>query len=62
MIEETQVVFHKAYEPDFIAHFFDADVLAGEHGAEIDLAPPDADATALSDRNSAFVERILELA
>jgi hypothetical protein len=38
VIEETQVVFHKAYQPDFVAHLFHADVLAGEDGAEVNLA------------------------
>ena len=37
MIEEAQVVLHKADEPDFIANLLDADVLASEGGAEIDL-------------------------
>ena len=62
MIEEAQVVFHKADQPDFIANLLDADVLAGEDGAEIDLAAADADATALGDGNGAIVERVLKLA
>ena len=50
VIEEAQVVFHEANEPYFIAHLLDADVLAGEHGAEIDFAPADADAAAFLQR------------
>jgi hypothetical protein len=38
VIEETQVVVHEGDEPHIIAHLLDADILAGEHGAEIDLA------------------------
>jgi hypothetical protein len=38
VIEETQVVVHERDEPDITAHLLDADILAGEHGAEIDLA------------------------
>jgi hypothetical protein len=49
VIEETQVVFHKADEPDFIAYLLDADVSAGEDGAEIYLAAADADAATLGD-------------
>jgi hypothetical protein len=59
VIEEAQVVFHEANEPYFIAHLLDADVLTGEHGAEIDLAPADADAAALGDGDGAVVERVL---
>jgi len=32
VIEEPQVVFYKAYQPDFIADLFDTDVLPGEDG------------------------------
>jgi hypothetical protein len=38
MIEEAQVVLHKADEPDFIADLFNPDVLASEDDAEIDLS------------------------
>ena len=62
MIEEAQVVLHKADQPDFIANLLDADVLAGEDGAETDLAAAEADATALGDGDGAIVERILKLA
>ena len=34
-IEVSQVVIHKANQPDIIVHFFDADRLAGEDSAEI---------------------------
>jgi hypothetical protein len=43
VIEEAQVVVHEADEPDLVGHLLDADVLAGEHGAEMDLLPPEAD-------------------
>jgi hypothetical protein len=33
VIEEAQIVMHEAHEPDVLAHFFDPDVLTGEHGA-----------------------------
>jgi hypothetical protein len=62
VIEEAQVVFHKADQPDFIANLLDADVLAGEDGAEIDLAAADADAATLGNGDGAIVERVLKLA
>ena len=39
---------------------FDADVLTGEDGAEIDLARAEADAAAARDGDGAVVERVLE--
>ena len=57
MIEEPQVVVHKADQPDSIADFLHADVLTGKHGAEVDLAAPEAGAAALSDGEGAVVER-----
>jgi hypothetical protein len=33
MIEVTEIVLHEADEPYFVANLFDADPLAGEHGA-----------------------------
>src|ERR1039458_1917180 len=60
LIEEAQVVFHKADQPDSVADLFDADVLASEHGAEVDLLLPDADPAAVGDRDGAIVEVILK--
>ena len=61
MIEEAEVVVHEADEPDFVGDLFDADVLAGEDLAEIDLAATDADAPAARNGDGAIVEGILEL-
>ena len=52
---------HEADQPDALGDFPEADVLAGEDCAEVDLAAPEAQAAALSDRESAIVERILQL-
>jgi hypothetical protein len=38
VIEEAQIVLHNAHEPHLVADLFDADVLASEHGAQVDLA------------------------
>jgi hypothetical protein len=36
VIKEAQVVVHEGHQPDLLADLLDADVLAGEHRAEID--------------------------
>jgi hypothetical protein len=46
VIEEAQVVVHKADQPDLLADFRDADVLSGEHGTQVDFPTTDADAAA----------------
>jgi hypothetical protein len=61
VIEEAQIVLHKAYEPHLVADFRDADVLAGEHGAEVDLAPADADSPAVGEGGGAVVEGVFEV-
>jgi hypothetical protein len=33
MIEVTEIMLHEADEPDFVRDPFNADLLAGEHGA-----------------------------
>jgi len=61
VIEESQVVLHKANEPDFIAHLLDAHVLTGEDGAEVDLPFAEADTATVGDGNGAIMERVVEL-
>jgi hypothetical protein len=34
------IVLRKAHQPDFVADLLDSDVLAGEHDAQLDSAPP----------------------
>jgi hypothetical protein len=46
---------------DLIGDLFDADVLAGEHGAEIDLLAAEADATTLNHGNRAIVEGVFQV-
>ncbi len=60
MVEEPQVVVHEADQPDFFVDLFDADVLTGEDGGEINLARGEADAAAHGDGHRAVVERVLE--
>ena len=46
MVEVSEIKVHKADQRNLIAHLLDADALAGEHDAEIDLAAIEADASA----------------
>lgn len=47
--------------PDAVVHLADADELAGEHDAEVDLATAQADAPAAGRADGAVVEGILRL-
>jgi hypothetical protein len=62
VIEEAQVVLHKAHQPDLLGDLLDADGLAAEGSTEIDLAPTDTDSSAVGDDDGAIVQRVLELA
>jgi hypothetical protein len=61
VIEEAQIVLHKAHQPHLVADLLDAHVLAGEDGAEIDFAAPDANAAAAGDGDGAVMEGVFEL-
>jgi hypothetical protein len=61
IVEEAQVVVHEADQPDVISDFSYPDALASKDLAEIDLASPEAQATALSHGDRHVVERIAEL-
>lgn len=45
--------------PDTVSDFSDADCLASEDSAEVDLAPSNADAPALCDLGSTVTEGVL---
>jgi len=60
VVEEAQVVVHKADEPDVIGDFAYADGLTGKDLAEIDLASAEAQAPALGDDDGAIVEGIFQ--
>ena len=53
MIEVAEIVIHEADEPNLLADLLDADALAGEDGAEIDLLAIEG-AAAPGDRGAAF--------
>src|SRR2546421_12902792 len=48
-IEVSQIIIHKADEPDVVVNFFDADGLAGKDRAEVNLFVPQADPPAIDD-------------
>ena len=61
MVEVAEIIVHEGDEPDFLAHLFDADALASEDDAKIDLLPIEADAAACGHGDGPVVERIIEL-
>jgi hypothetical protein len=61
VVEVSQVVVHEADEPDALVGLPDADLLAGEDRAEVDLALFVADAAAGCDCDRLVVEGIVEL-
>ena len=50
---------HEADQPDPVADLLDTDLLAGEHGAQVDFLVTVADATTARDDQRAIVERVL---
>jgi hypothetical protein len=61
VVEVAQVVVHEADEPDVVIDLFDSDIVTREDTAEVDFAAVEADAAALSDCQSAIVERVRQL-
>jgi len=57
VVEVSEIKVHKADQRNLIAHLLDADALAGEHDAEIDLAAIEADASACGHGGGSVVER-----
>jgi hypothetical protein len=46
-IELSQIIIHKAEQPDIVLNFFDADRLAGKDLAEVNFFVPQSDAAAI---------------
>jgi hypothetical protein len=57
----SQIIIHEADEPDPLVGLFDADGLASEHQAEIDLLPMEADALPNGEGGSPVVEGIFDV-
>src|SRR5215472_2883666 len=60
-IEVSQIIIHKAHQPDVVVHFFDADGLSGKDLAEIDFFRAQTDATATGDHDGFVVEGIVDV-
>jgi ABC-type uncharacterized transport system substrate-binding protein len=61
VVEVSEIIVHKADQPNLVAHLFDTNALAGEDDAEIDLAAIEADAAACGHGGGSIVEWIIEL-
>jgi len=55
----TQIIVHKADEPDAVVDLFDADGLASQAGTEIDLFAIKTQATAVGDHDRLVVKRVM---
>ena len=58
-INIAKIVIHKADQPDAMVDFFDADGLAGERYAEVDLLVVQAKASAAGDHDRAVVKWVM---
>src|SRR4029077_5038211 len=58
-INIAEVVIHKTNQPDAMVDFFDADGLAGEGHAEVDLLVVQAKASAAGDHDRAVVKWVM---
>ena len=60
-IEVSQIVIHKAHQPDIVVHFFDADGLTGKDLTEIDFLLAQTDAAATGDHDGFIVQGIVDV-
>ena len=60
-INIAEIVIHKTDQPDAVVNFFDADRLAGEGYAEVDLLVVQAKTSATGDHDGAVVERVVRI-
>ena len=60
-VDIAEIVVHEADEPYAVVGLLDADILAGEDRAEIDLSPFESDAAAGGDGDCLVMEGIFEL-
>src|SRR4029077_9176841 len=58
-INIAEIVIHKTNQPDAMVDFFDADGLAGEGHAEVDLLVVQAKASAAGDHDRAVVKWVM---
>jgi hypothetical protein len=56
IVKASEIIIHKADEPNPIVGLFDSDGLAGEDLAEVDFLPVEADSAAGSDGDGLVME------
>ena len=61
VVEVSQIIIHKADQPNPLVGLFDSDGLASEDLAEIDLLPVEADAAAGCDGGSPVMEWVIDV-
>jgi hypothetical protein len=61
VVEVSEIVTHKADEPNPVVGLFDSDGLPREHLAEIDLLPIEADAAAGCEGGSPVMEWVIDV-
>ena len=55
-VKEAEIIVHEADEPDLVSDLSYPHILDGEHRAEVDLAPSDADPPALGHPHGAVTK------
>jgi len=60
-IEVPRIIIHKTDQPDVVVNFLDADGLAGEDLAKVNLFAAQTDAAATGDHNSFVVQGIIDV-
>ena len=60
-IDVTEIIVHKADQPNTVVDLFDAHGLTGERGTEIYFLFENADPSAAGDQNCPIMERVGEL-
>jgi hypothetical protein len=60
-IEVSQIIIHKADQPDVVVNFLDADGLAGENCAEVNLFAAQTDAAATRDHDGLVVKGVVDV-
>jgi hypothetical protein len=60
-IEVSQIIIHKADQPDVVVYFLDADRLAGKDLAEVNLFVAETDAATASDHDGFVVKGIVDV-
>ena len=60
-VEVSEIVMHEADEPNAVVDFLDAELLAGQHGRDVDFLAMQAEPSAGRDENVAVMERVGQL-